>query len=136
MPSPEEIAAAAATAFPPAPPEPEPAETAEPAVDGETPAETAAPSSITHDEPLLASGSAGAVVQRLAALLAVCGHADNTIGRGENPGGVLDQSVMADVRAFAQEHGVVEKLEDITGEIVGPATWQKLYDEAQRTLGL
>lgn len=153
-PTPEEIAQAAAEAnLPPtpaaapdpapaadpapAPPVLDPAAPAPPVPDAAPAAETAPPQApkITHNEPLLCSGSAGPVVRRLVNLLAAAGHASNTIILGENPGGVLDQSVMADVRAFCKEQGVVESSNlEISGDFVGPATWQAIYDAAERAL--
>jgi hypothetical protein len=123
-PTADEIAAAAARAqqFPPA----------APAVQEETVEEP----TITHHEPLLASGSAGAIVQKLVDLLAVNGHATNTITLGENPGRILDQSVMADVRAFVKEHEVTEPDLGIEGDFIGPNTWQALYDAAAHALEL
>jgi hypothetical protein len=124
MPTPDQIAAAAARAqqFPPA------AAAEEPQVEQPT---------ITHHEPILASGSAGPLVRKLVDLLAVNGHATNTIVNGENPGQVLDQSVMADVRAFAKEKDVAEDpAAGIEGDYIGPNTWQALYDSAANALEL
>ncbi len=99
--------------------------------------ETVEQPTISHHEPLLASGSAGAIVQKLVDLLAVNGHATNTITLGENPGRILDQSVMGDVRAFAKEHDVAEDPAlGIEGDFIGPNTWQALYDAAAHALEL
>jgi hypothetical protein len=137
-PSTDEIAAAAAAAVQ----EPHPAVTDEQsAAGGEQEAaqehKPAAEDAITHHEPILAGGSAGAVVRRLVDLLTVAGHHTNSIVTGENPGVVLDNTVMADVEAFAKEHGVTEDPGlGISGKFVGPATWQALFDEAAKVLNL
>jgi hypothetical protein len=96
---------------------------------------------VTHNEPILTGGSAGAPVERLVRLLAAAGYASNTIVKGENPHAVLDNSVMADVHRFWNEKGVAEPQElfqgrDVdptkeAGKWVGPHTWQALKDEAE-----
>jgi hypothetical protein len=113
---------------------------------GETSQETPPPverPAVTHKQPILTGGADGQAVQDLVKLLEVCGHATNTIAKGENPDGILDASVMADVRAFCEEHGVQEDrtlynervpVADLLGKWVGPNTWQALYDEASRII--
>jgi hypothetical protein len=92
---------------------------------------------VTHKEPILASGAAGPIVRKLVDLLAVCGHATNTIITGDNPGGVLDNSVMSDVRAFRTQYDITEDPGlEIAGDFIGPYTWQALYEHAQQAVGL
>jgi peptidoglycan hydrolase-like protein with peptidoglycan-binding domain len=117
-----------------------PAPTAE-----QQPAESAAERpAVTHSQPILAGGAAGEPVQQLVRLLEVCGFSNNSIAKGENADGILDSTVMADVRAFCDKHGVAEDPEifngenvaprDLIGHWVGPHTWQALYDEASRII--
>ena len=133
-PSPAEIAAAAAAAPVNQGTALEPGEQA---IEQATEEAAQSEPTITHNNPILASGSAGPIVRELVQLLAVVGHATNTIISGENPGAVLDNSVMGDVKSFMKEHEIVESPNlDISGDFVGPYTWQALYDEAAKLLHL
>jgi peptidoglycan hydrolase-like protein with peptidoglycan-binding domain len=130
-PTPDEIAAAAhkAATMTPSPDQP----AAGNAAADDTPGRP----DLTHKQPIVTSGAAGPLVRELVDLLAVAGHATNTIIDGENPGGVFDNSVLSDVRAFQAAHQVQEDPEmEIAGDFVGPNTWQALYDVAQQKLGL
>ncbi len=102
------------------------------------PAEAPTPEpDLTQGEPILASGAAGPLVRRLADLLAACGYSSNSIITGDNPAGVLDTTVMKDVRAFVAEHKIVESAAlEIEGLFVGPETWKTLYKAAAEKLGL
>lgn len=113
--------------------EPEPAAAQDaPAAETQTPEPD-----LTQGEPILASGAAGPLVRRLADLLAACGYSSNSIITGDNPAGVLDTTVMKDVRAFVAEHKIVESASlEIEGLFVGPETWQALYKTAAEKLGL
>jgi hypothetical protein len=84
----------------------------------------------------LAYGATGDCVTRLVDLLAVLGHANNTVIKGGPP--VLDDSVLADVRAAQASLNVTEPelLESaaitvgVKGELIGDATWHALYTAA------
>jgi peptidoglycan hydrolase-like protein with peptidoglycan-binding domain len=115
------------------------------AAEAEQPAETAVERpAVTHAQPILASGADGEPVKQLVKLLEVCGFTNNSIAKGENADGILDNSVMADVRAFCEKHGIAEDPEifngenvsprDLIGNWVGPHTWQALYDEASKII--
>jgi hypothetical protein len=109
-------------------------------VDGEYPQPYTGPGAVTHNKPILGEGSAGADVAELARRLA---YRDNSICRGQNPGDVLDSSVMRSVRAFQRDYGVRENEASfnggsvpgsaLVGGYVGPYTWQviiQVSDEA------
>jgi hypothetical protein len=94
---------------------------------------------VTHSRPTLTYGAKGQDVFDLVALLAKAGYDSNEIAQGTNTVGYLDQSVMADVRAFARAKGVSEAVEGFQGREggdaernvehhVGPEIWQALLD--------
>lgn len=62
---------------------------------------------VTHSHPILTSGSAHPVVHELGRKLAALGF-PNTVSRGENPFGHVDQSIMTAVDAFRSGFGVQE----------------------------
>lgn len=111
----DELAAAAATA-PAADPEPE------------TPAPV-----VQAEPPTLAIGATGDHVTNLTNILKLLGYATNSvITEGKN---TLDETVMSDVRAFKTAFGVVEpEIDQIKGELVGPSTWDALYNAAAQEL--
>lgn len=96
---------------------------------------------VTHNEPILTGGAAGAPVERLVRLLAAAGYASNSVVKGENPHAIFDNTVMADVQRFWADHDVSEPPElyegrDVaavleSGKWVGPHTWQALKDNAK-----
>lgn len=105
-------------------------QTAEEAVKRQAPAaaETAAQDAPV-EPPTLAIGAEGEHVTKLANLLYLLGYATNTvITQG---GKILDQTVMSDVHAARQALGIIEpELEHIKGDLVGPTTWDALYQAA------
>jgi hypothetical protein len=114
------------------------------ALAGEEPAKQELPP-VTHNEPILTGGVSGAAVERLCRLLAAAGYANNSIVRGENPHAILDNSVMADVRRFWDDHDIAEPKDlfegrdvaaaDEEGKWIGPHTWQALIDNAKQLAG-
>ncbi len=62
---------------------------------------------ISHQHPILASGSAHPVVHELGRKLSELGH-PNSVSRGENPFGAVDESIMTAVAAFCSQYGVQE----------------------------
>jgi peptidoglycan hydrolase-like protein with peptidoglycan-binding domain len=114
----------------------DPQHTDPPQPDQEQPAQV---HEVTHSRPTLTYGSKGDDVFDLVALLAKAGYNSNEIAQGTNTVGYLDQSVMADVRAFARDHDVSEAVEGYQGREggdahrnvdhhVGPEIWQALLD--------
>lgn len=87
-------------------------------------------------ETALAYGATGEGVTRLVNLLKLLGYDRSTVAQGAPP--VLDEAVLADVRAAQANLGVsepgVHQAADlpagITGTIVGTATWDALYAAA------
>jgi hypothetical protein len=111
----DELAAAAATA-PAADPEPE------------TPAPV-----VQAEPPTLAIGAQGDHVTNLTNILKLLGYATNSvITEGKS---ILDETVMSDVRAFKTAMGVIEpEIDQIKGELIGPSTWDALYQAAADAL--
>lgn len=109
---------------------------------GDDPLPYDGPGAVTHSHPIVTFGSAGEPVRHLARLLAELGYRDNTITRGLNAAGVLDDSVMTCVRAFCADTGARNDLaeyrgqsvpaEDLVRNHVGPHIWQALEDAAAR----
>lgn len=62
---------------------------------------------VTHTHPILTSGSADPVVHDLGRKLGQLGY-PNSVSRGENPFGVVDQTVLNAVETFRQQYGVQE----------------------------
>lgn len=104
---------------------------------------TVSPMLIRHSYPILASGSAGAVVNDLAARLAVLGyHTD--ISQGTNPFGIVTDSVMAAVEQFRDDYGVKEDPTPYGGntqasreraaQTIGPWTWEGIIRASDRLL--
>lgn len=62
---------------------------------------------VTHNHPILTSGSTHPVVHELGRKLADLGFA-NSVSRGENPFGVVDQSIATAVDSFRNRYGVQE----------------------------
>jgi hypothetical protein len=60
---------------------------------------------VTHDYPILTSGSAHPRVHELGRKLGDLGF-PNSVSRGENPFGAVDQSVMSAVGSFRAHYGV------------------------------
>lgn len=60
---------------------------------------------ITHNHPILTSGSAHESVHELGRKLGALGF-PNSVSRGENPFGTVDQSVLGAVQSFRQHYGV------------------------------
>lgn len=93
-------------------------------------------------ETTLAYGATGSCVQQLVDLLAVLGHASNSVIKGGPP--ILDESVLADVRAAQTELAVTEPEVTVPadipigvkGELVGNTTWNALYAAAGTKLVL
>jgi hypothetical protein len=94
---------------------------------------------VTHNQPTLTYGAAGPAVLELVVLLQKAGYASNSIAQGTNTVGYFDETVMADARAFAQDHGVAEDPAGFQGREggdaqrnvqhhVGPVIWQTLID--------
>lgn len=100
------------------------------------------PCAVTHSHPTLTYGAAGPEVAELVRLLAVAGYRTNSVIEGKNPSLVLDTSVMADVKRFAQDynvandhsewHGKAEPAHKLVDEHVGPYIWQALLITEQR----
>jgi peptidoglycan hydrolase-like protein with peptidoglycan-binding domain len=90
-----------------------------------------------EDKPHLASGSAGPAVVQLADALHRLGY-ETSISRGENPYGVLDQSVMAAVRQFRSDEDAQEDASAFAGDQaqadahIGPHTWAALRDALEK----
>lgn len=62
---------------------------------------------VHHSYPILTSGSAHPVVQELGRKLAALGY-PNSVSRGTNPFGSVDDSILAAVDQFRSRHGVAE----------------------------
>jgi hypothetical protein len=100
------------------------------------------PGAVTHSRPILSYGSAGPEVRELAEMLAELGYDDNEVIKGRSPANGLDNTLMADVRRFATDHGVREDSAAFDGkevpasrlvdEHVGPYIWQALEEAVQR----
>lgn len=60
---------------------------------------------ITHPHPILTHGAAHQCVHELGRMLGDLGY-PNSVSRGENPFGTVDQSLMTAVAAFRNQHGV------------------------------
>lgn len=60
---------------------------------------------ISHPYPILTSGSAHQCVHELGRKLGDLGY-PNTVSRGENPFGNVDQSVLGAVQTFRQQYGI------------------------------
>jgi hypothetical protein len=102
------------------------------------------PGAVTHRHPMLSYGAAGDEVVALCDLLAELGYDDNAVARGQSPGNVLDNTVMADVSRFCSDYGVRNDVDEFQGQEVpanrlvdhhvGPYIWQALEAaaEAQR----
>jgi peptidoglycan hydrolase-like protein with peptidoglycan-binding domain len=88
---------------------------------------------VQAEPPTLAVGATGEHVLNLTNLLKLLGYATSTVvTEGKD---TLDETVLADVRAFRTAFGVAEpELEQIKGELIGPATWDALYKAAASEL--
>lgn len=77
--------------------------------------------------PILGPGSDGPAVAELARLLEAAGH-ETSISRGENPHGIVDDTVIAAVRRFRAtvEVDEVEVPGSNPDTVIGPATWAAL----------
>lgn len=105
--------------------------------------DTISPIVIRHSYPILASGSAGAVVNELASRLHLLGF-DTDISKGENAFGVVTDKVMAAVEAFREAYGVKEDPTPYGGNTestrtraaltIGPFTWEALIRASDRVL--
>jgi hypothetical protein len=62
---------------------------------------------VSHSYPILTSGSAHPVVHELGRKLGDLGYA-NSVSRGANPFGNVDESILAAVDQFRSRHGVAE----------------------------
>lgn len=60
---------------------------------------------VSHTYPILTSGSAHPVVHELGGKLGDLGF-PNSVSRGENPFGAVDESVMSAVHAFRAQYGI------------------------------
>jgi hypothetical protein len=92
---------------------------------GEIAADVAAAPPAADFGPTLEAGATGEDVTKLVNLLAVLGHASNTVINGGPP--TLDASVELDVEAAKKQLAIAE-----AG--VGPATWAALYAAAAKEL--
>lgn len=103
--------------------------------------DTVSPVVIRHSYPILSSGSAGAVVNDLAARLALLGY-QTDISQGANPFGVVTESVMNAVERFRDGYGVQEDPTAFGGNtengrrrasaMIGPYTWEALVRASDR----
>ncbi|MGI8412653.1 MAG: hypothetical protein ACR2QA_09200 [Solirubrobacteraceae bacterium] len=106
-------------------------------------AENTVTPTVTHSYPILSSGSAHPVVHELGRKLAKLGYT-NSVSRGENPFGHVDQSVMTAIDAFRSHYGVQEDPSGFGGNTpagrqlaaahVGPWTIEAIlhaHDQAQ-----
>jgi hypothetical protein len=62
---------------------------------------------VSHSYPILTSGSAHPVVHELGRKLAELGYA-NSVSRGTNPFGAVDETILAAVDQFRSRHGIEE----------------------------
>lgn len=69
--------------------------------------DTVSPVVVLHSRPILTSGSTDDVVYDIGNRLAELGF-ENSVSRGTNPFGMVDESIMAAVYAFRQAYGVEE----------------------------
>lgn len=102
---------------------------------------TVAPVVIEHSYPILVSGSSDPSVQELGRRLAKLGYA-NSVSRGENPFGVVDETIMAAVHGFRQTYNVQEDPSGFGGDIpygrqraeshIGPWTWEAIVRASDR----
>ncbi len=105
--------------------------------------DTISPVVLRHSYPILASGSAGAVVNELAARLSLLGYPTD-ISKGENPFGIVTPEVMAAVEKFREDYGVKEDPTPYGGNTestrtraaltVGPYTWEAVLRASERAL--
>lgn len=105
--------------------------------------DTVSPVLIRHSYPVLASGSGGAAVHELAARLAVLGY-QTDISQGENPFGVVNDSIMNAVERFRDDHHVQEDPTPYGGDTpktrtraaltIGPFTWEAILRASERAL--
>lgn len=107
---------------------------------------TVSPIVIGHSMPVLSSGSGGDqswAVGELARRLNVLGI-KTSVGTAQNPFSILDQSVMAGVERFREEHNVAEDPTAFGGNTaagraragahVGPWTWEAIIRASERKL--
>ncbi len=96
---------------------------------------TIAPIVVSHRHPILSSGSADPSVHVLGRLLGQLGF-ENSVSRGQNPHGAVDQSIMGAVHAFRSVFGVEEDPTGFGGNTpdakmlaaahIGPWTWEAI----------
>lgn len=85
------------------------------------------------DRPTLAFGAEGENVTKLVNLLEVLGFDTNSVIKGAPAR--LEESVLADVRAFRLAQAVEEPAVDgLEGEVIGPVTWAALYGAVEAKL--
>ena len=70
---------------------------------------------ISHDCPILTSGSSHPMVHELGRKLGDLGF-ENSVSRGENPFGAVDQSVLDAVRHFRRQYGVAPDASGFDGD--------------------
>lgn len=105
-----------------------------------------APVVISHSMPILSSGSGGeqsTFVRELARRLHILGY-QTDIGTGNNPYGIVTQSVMGAVDQFRNDHNVEEdpggfggdnaKGRDKAASHIGPYTWEAIIRASERKL--
>jgi peptidoglycan hydrolase-like protein with peptidoglycan-binding domain len=104
--------------------------------------DTISPVAIRHSYPILSTGSTGSPVTDLATRLKVLGYPTD-ISRGENPFGILTDSVMQAVEQFREDYNVQEdptpygsgpKARERAASVVGPYTWEGLIRASDREL--
>lgn len=103
-------------------------------------ANTIAPIVVSHRFPILSSGSADPGVHVLGRALGALGF-ENTVSKGLNPFGAVDQSVMGAVHAFRSVFGVLEDPSGFGGHTpagqaaaaahIGPWTWEAVLRAAE-----
>lgn len=96
-------------------------------------ANTVSPIVVSHGKPVLTSGSSDSSVQELGRILGELGF-PNSVSDGDNPFGIVDNSVMRAVYAFRDAYGVQEDPSGFGGDTpsgrelaaahIGAWTWE------------
>jgi peptidoglycan hydrolase-like protein with peptidoglycan-binding domain len=95
------------------------------------------PPALSHNRGFVVSGTAGDLVEELAAALARLGY-ETAISRGENPQAIYAESERAAVIRFQTDFGIKEDpavLAVTTPDTVGPWTWEALFRLLRRVAG-
>lgn len=103
--------------------------------------DTVSPVVIRHSCPILVSGSASPIVADLGRRLDLLGY-PNSVTAGENPFGVVDESVFNAVERFRDDYGVEEDPTPYGGtttaatlraaQVIGPYTWESIIRASDR----